>query len=229
MRRCSDLPAVPARRDTPSAGYASPVTTLTGSPYQRAIGSRMEHLHPSLQTYFSTIPEGSVGIGEGEFECFGTRHRWLTPVFALLRRRGVIVPGMHHHVPFRVENRTVAGQAVARRTVQLTNGDWTMTDAVSFQPPARVVDVLGAPATAEVTFQVGVRDGALELTSQGMALRLGRVRIPVPRPLAARVRLTERFDETTGRQRVDLTVDAPILGRVYEYRGSFTYRIEDDR
>lgn len=39
------------------------------------------------------------------------------------------------------------------------------------------------------------------------------------------IRLTERFDDALDRQRMSLTVDAPLLGRVYEYRGDFTYRI----
>ncbi len=42
------------------------------------------------------------------------------------------------------------------------------------------------------------------------------------------IRLRESHDESTGRQRVELTVDLPVIGRVYEYHGTFTYRIEQE-
>jgi hypothetical protein len=44
--------------------------------------------------------------------------------------------------------------------------------------------------------------------------------------MAPRVRLTERFDDTDELQHVALTLIAPVLGRIYEYAGSFHYSIE---
>jgi len=40
------------------------------------------------------------------------------------------------------------------------------------------------------------------------------------------VTLHEAFDPAAGRQRVSLTLDAPVVGRIYEYSGHFDYRIE---
>ncbi|HAM25570.1 MAG TPA: DUF4166 domain-containing protein, partial [Microbacteriaceae bacterium] len=37
--------------------------------------------------------------------------------------------------------------------------------------------------------------------------------------------LLERFDDASGRQHVSVTLDAPLIGRLYEYSGSFTYEI----
>jgi hypothetical protein len=51
--------------------------------------------------------------------------------------------------------------------------------------------------------------------------------IPLPRAIAPRVVLTERWDDSTDRQRVSLVVEAPLIGRLYEYSGSFTYRIAE--
>ena len=45
------------------------------SPYQAALGERLHELHPSLRRYFSAIPEGCIGIGEGVFAEFGTPRR----------------------------------------------------------------------------------------------------------------------------------------------------------
>lgn len=209
------------------------------SPYERALGSQVAQLHPVLQRYFAAIPEGSVGIGEGIFDCFGTDRRWLRPVLAILGRCHVIIPGMHSQVPFRVENRTVDGAQTATRTLNLKSGPWSMVDAVSLSRSGRVVDVLGRPAVVDADFDVATVDGGLSLRSRSVAVRLGvngrpgvtrrlgRIRLPLPSFIRPVIVLSERFDAEAARQRVDLTVDMPAVGRIYQYRGTFTYRIEE--
>lgn len=212
------------------------------SPYERALGSRLGELHPVLRRYFAAIPAGSVGIGEGVFDRFGTERRWLSPILAVARRRRVIVPGMHREVQFRIENRTDDGRQTATRTLYFDKGTWSMVDAVSFVPGRRsaatggegacgsrgVVDVLGEPPIVEAEFDVDVVDGGLRLQSRRVGLRLGRLRVVVPKAMCPVIALSERFDDSTDRQRVDLVIDAPIIGRIYEYAGTFTYRIESE-
>ncbi|WP_240372384.1 DUF4166 domain-containing protein [Brevibacterium zhoupengii] len=200
----------------------------TRSPYERALGPRLPELHPVLQSYFAAIPAGSVGVGEGVFERFGTKRWWLRPVLAWLARRHVIVPGIHHQVPFRIENRTVDGQQTAARTLKLESGTWTMVDAVSLSESGRVVDVLGRPSLVEAAFAVAAVDGGLSLSSRGVTVRFGSLRLPVPKVIRPVIALSERYVAEADRQCVGLTVDVPILGRVYEYYGSFTYRIEEE-
>ncbi|UVI36752.1 DUF4166 domain-containing protein [Brevibacterium spongiae] len=200
----------------------------TRSPYERALGSRVDELHPALRRYFAAIPAGSVGIGEGVFEVFGSERRWLRPLLAVARRCRVIVPGMHRGVPFRVENRTVSGRQTATRTMRLDSGEWSMVDAVSVVRGG-VVDVLGMPSIVEAEFSVDVVDGGLRLNSSRIALRLGRLRVSVPKAVRPAIALNERFDDTIDRQRIDLVVDVPMIGRVYEYTGTFTYRIAELR
>ncbi|MGO1263805.1 DUF4166 domain-containing protein [Brevibacterium aurantiacum] len=200
----------------------------TRSPYERALGSRLSELHPVLQRYFAAIPAGSVGVGEGTFQRFGTKHWWLRPVLAWVARRQVIVPGMHHQVPFRIENRTVDGQQSAARTLELESGTWTMVDAVSLSESGQVVDVLGSPALVEAAFEVAADNGGLSLNSRGVTVRLGPIRFPVPKVIRPVIALSERYVAEVARQYVRLTVDVPVLGRVYEYHGSFTYRFEEE-
>ena len=208
--------------------YPSDVAAPNESPYQRALGVHLTQLHPVLQTYFATLPPRRVGVGEGVFDYFGTRRWWLRPLLALFATGAVIIPGMHLNVPFRIENRTVGGRATAQRTLMLKDGTWAMRDSVSFAGPLSVVDALGVGPIVNVRFRVAVADGALELVSAGVRIQFGNMRLSVPSLLAPTIRLNERFDETANVQRVDLTVEAPIIGRVYGYRGSFTYRIEDE-
>ena len=196
------------------------------SPYTRALGEHLDELHPRLRTYFQAIPDGSVGIGEGVFEYVGTPRRWLWPILRVLERRGVVAACDERDVSFRVENRTIASRAISERTFHLERGPWVMRDAVALTRHGRVVDELGEPGLIAACFDLETRDGALELTSRAVGFRLGRLRVRVPQTLSPVVRLTESFDDTIERQFVSVTIDAPLIGRVYEYRGHFRYRIE---
>jgi hypothetical protein len=198
------------------------------SPYLRALGEQRTRLHPALAAYFSAIPRGQVGIGEGVFERVGTPRRWLWPVLRMLQRYGVVHAGWHRDVPFTVRNRTVAGKAIGIRTLHLPEGDWTMKDAVGARPHGRVLDQLGEPSTLAVAFDVSVDGDALALRSRAIGLRIGRMRVTLPRLIAPVVRLRESAEKQAGRQRVALTVDMPVLGRLYEYEGTFEYGVEPE-
>ncbi|MBL5974157.1 MAG: DUF4166 domain-containing protein [Candidatus Leucobacter sulfamidivorax] len=219
------------------------------SPYESALGERIHRLHPVAQRYFSAIPAGCVGVGEGVFEEFGTPRRWLRPLLRPLERRGVLVAGYVRDVPFRIENRTVAvpegggsgvgtvGAAVARRTIDLPTGPWETRDSV-IASGGGVLERLGAPWTVSTLFEVGIDgsadadgdgDGALTLVSRRVGLVIGRLRVRIPRFIAPVVRLREGYDEASGMQRVEVTMDLPFIGRIYGYRGGFSYRIEEAR
>lgn len=196
------------------------------SPYLRALGGQRTHLHPALRTYFSAVPRGQVGIGEGVFERVGTPRRWLWPVLQVLQRHGVVYAGWQSDVPFTIRNVTVAGRAISSRTLHLPDGDWTMHDAVSGASRGRVVDQLGEPVTLAVAFDVSVDGDTLSLRSRSIGIRWGKRRVRLPRLLSPVVRLRESAEKQAGRQRVALTVDMPLFGRIYEYEGVFTYRLE---
>lgn len=198
------------------------------SPYAQALGDQLTQLHPQLREYFSTIPVGHVGIGEGVFSRVGTPRRWLWPLLRPLHERGVVYAGWQLSVPFRVTNRHVAGRVVSAREFLLPGQSWTMRDAVSLRPHGRLVDELGEPGIVAASFDVEVRDGSLRLISRAVGFRFGRVRIRVPRLFGPVVRLMESFDDITERQHVSVTIDIPLLGRVYEYAGDFRYRIEEE-
>ncbi|WP_298039886.1 DUF4166 domain-containing protein [uncultured Microbacterium sp.] len=198
------------------------------SPYARALGSRLDELHPRLRSYFSPLPEGCIGVGEGVFRRVGTPRRWLWRFLKPLHDRGVVYAGWQMAVPFRITNRLVSTRLVGERDFLIPGQEWRMSDAVSLTPHGRIVDELGEPSIVAASFDVDVDDGALMLTSHRVGVRLGRRRIRVPRALSPVIRLRESFDDASDRQRVAVTIDMPLLGRIYEYSGDFTYRIEED-
>jgi hypothetical protein len=91
--------------------------------------------------------------------------------------------------------------------------------------PEGLVDHLGASRRFSAALAARVVDGALLLDSAAVTLRVGRINWRLPQFLAPRIALTERFDDATGQQSVSVTIDVPLLGRVYEYAGSFRYEI----
>lgn len=199
------------------------------SPYRVVLGAAFDELHPRLQTYFDAIPVGGTGHGRGVFDTVGTPRRWLWPVLALLSGAHVVFPVWEKDVPFTVENTPVSGPgdepAVrAVRVFRLRSGRRTMIDRIAAHAGG-IVDTLGSPPRIEARFDAAVDGGGLTLTSTSVVLLLGRMRIPVPGPFAPRVVLSERFDDERDMQRVSIALHHPLVGRLYEYAGSFRYGI----
>jgi hypothetical protein len=196
------------------------------SPWEAALGAAVDDLRPELRAYFAAIPVGSVGEGSGVFDRVGTPHRWLRPVLRLVGGPSLFAID-ERDVPFDVRNRPVPGVAgvAAERTIHLRGRDLTMRDETVATVPGLVVDRIGRPVRMEVALRPSVQDGGLRLDSTRVRLRLGALRLPLG-PLSPAVRLTERFDR--GRQHVALTVDLPVVGRIYEYAGTFTYAVRQE-
>lgn len=193
------------------------------SPWERALGTRFGELDPRLHRYFAAIPQGSVGRGHGTFHTLGTPRRWLWPVLAILAMDGVLFPVWERSVRFTVENRATShGTVMARRTFHLDSGDRVMFDEIGLTRHG-LVDRLGRHGTVSARLDPSIVDGRLQLRSTSASLRFGAFRIPLG-PLSPRVTLLE---QTVGDlQRVSLTLDVALLGRIYEYQGSFTYAVE---
>lgn len=182
------------------------------SPYENAID--LEGLDPHLRAYFGEIPAGSIGIGRGVFDVVGTPKRWLWPVLWVLGRQGVVFAAWARDVPFTVVNRPDEGSLHGYRTFHLSRGDRTMVDRIDNS----LVDHLGTRGQYRAALVGAVVDGGLRLRST--RLWFHGIRIP------GRVEVTERrVDEL---QHVAVVITAPIVGRVYEYSGYFSYQIEED-
>lgn len=198
------------------------------SPYERALGERLRDLHPKTAWYFSTIPAGHVGVGTGTFDTAGTRTRWIRPLFRLTQRAQIAFSGWERDVPFRIENRTIQGRAVATRWFDLPRGSWVMPDWVELTRDGILRNEVGRGLTAVTTFDISVDNGGVRLQTRRIGLRVGKIRVSAPRWLSPKISLTEGWDEALQRHRVAMTIDVPLIGRVYEYGGTFRYAIEED-
>ena len=199
------------------------------SPYRVVLGDELDRLHPRLRAYFSAIPAGSEGRGSGTFDVAGTPRRWLWPVFWVLGAQGLLFAAWERDVPFVVVNRPVvdaAGRVAIRATREFdfARGLRTMVDAIT-ATDGGLVDYLGRAGRYEASLAGTVVNGELHLRSTRMRLRIGGRWWALPAFFAPTVALTERFDDGTDRQRVSVILSAPVLGKLYEYSGSFSYEI----
>lgn len=198
------------------------------SPWEAALGASVDNLGPALRSYVAPIPDGAVGVGEGVFAVVGSPRRMLRPLLAALGALGIAFPVWERDVPFTVRNRRDGAELTAEREFGLRRGTRIMRDRVRAVRSDRgrtvAVDRVGRGGLLEMAFAARARDGELHLASVGAGLRLGPLRLRLPRTLAPRAALRER---TVGaRQHVEFQVDLPLLGRLYEYAGEFDYRIE---
>ena len=191
-------------------------------PWEVALGDSITQLSPRLREYFQTIPAGEVGRGSGVFSVVGTPRRWLWPLLALLGKAGIVFPVWERDVPFTVENRPVYSGLASTRTFQFRDGDRVMSDLV-VTGHGGLEDRLGRRGCIVARLEATVAHKTLTLRSTRVSL----YGIPLPRRLSPVVTVLERSD---GEERhVSLTLDAPIIGRLYEYAGVFTYRVEPKR
>lgn len=202
------------------------------SPYEAVLGEELEELHPRLRAYFAAIPSGHHGRGVGVFDRVGTPRLWLWPLLWLMQRRGVLFPGWHRDVPFVVVNRPRVNadgrpSVTAARRFAFANGERVMLDSIEAVGDGRpwLVDQLGRPRLIEARLEAGVVDGALHMHSTAVALHIAGLRVPIAAAIAPTVALVERFDDGLDEQHVAVELSAPLLGRLYEYSGSFRYEI----
>jgi len=99
-----------------------------------------------------------------------------------------------------------------------------MTDRVIFTR-AGLRQRLGADERVVVELALEPDEEGLHIASQRVGIRMLGLRWSLPAAWAPRVVVHER-SLPDGRQHVALTLDLPVLGRIYEYAGAFAYRVE---
>ncbi|WP_394941651.1 DUF4166 domain-containing protein [Psychromicrobium sp. YIM B11713] len=200
----------------------------------------LAELHPQLKQYFSEIPAGQIARGAGYFEWAGSPRRWLWPFLAVLGKDQVLFPAWQQRVRFEIENEPRINQhgqnsILARRTFYFERGARTMLDEITaerYSAPGSsstdhlLIDYLGRSRRLAATLQLTAEGGALRVNSTAVSLRCWGHRFELPRCIAPRIELTERFDELTGLQSMSLKLFQPQLGLLYEYSGSFRYWLE---
>ena len=195
-----------------------------GTPWASALGRRIDELPPALADYFGGVPFGSHGLGEGVFTRVGSPRVWLWPVLAILGRANVAWPVWEKQVPFTIVNVPTPHGQISVRRFHFATGDRTMTDRIVWTRRG-LRQRMGAGERIVTELFVEPHGDELLITSGRMGVELAGVRFTLPRAWAPRITVHERALDD-GRQHVAVAIDLPVVGRLYEYAGAFTYQVE---
>lgn len=80
----------------------------------------------------------------------------------------------------------------------------------------------------ELLFRLSVERGALVYTPAGAALKVGPLRVPLPRALAPRVEARERVADDGEGVHVHVSSNAPIVGLMLSYEGRLRVKVEGE-
>lgn len=208
------------------------MTRAAGQPasvYRRLLGSRADALQPELADYVDGVPRGEAGVGTGSYSFAGPTRALLKPLFALLAPSHALFGESGGGVGLRVVNvpHTDARGRVclsSTRTFEFADVTRIMEDTMLAGRDGLLHDFLGRRRFFEVALRLSVSgEGWLRMRSERSWLRLGVARIPLPAMFSAAVDLTERWDAEAACQRVEVTLTNPLFGRIFAYRGAFTY------
>jgi hypothetical protein len=190
---------------------------MTGSVYERVLGSDLERLAPELRAYFAG--GHGVGSGSGVFDVAGCRLAILRPLLALLARQRILFPEFARDVPFDIVNTpTESGELDALRTFHLPGRDRPLEDSMRVVG-GRLHDFMGNRRGFEVRMTLSITDGSLTMRSDRQWIRVLGIRLRIPQ--LATVTVTESWSDS--RQHVDVRLRSPILGEWFRYVGSFRY------
>src|SRR5688572_25903835 len=160
------------------------------------------------------------------------RPRYLSPLFRLLGRLGILVPHNAENVP------TTLVVTPGRKERDGLFHVWDRT--LAFDRPVRFrTIIIYDPSLDKVVDLVGPRDvlymvwdakfhppGKFTLDTHSIALRIGRRKLWLPRPLWKFLLGTVTFSQTVDADRVDtvhidLLISHPLFGRIFGYEGTF--------
>ena len=200
----------------------------TRSIYERALGSEFDELHPKVQQRFGfTSADGVACIGRGTMEYVRNGGPHLLPFLWFGATHNTMFPEQNTAVPFTIRNYAYE-DAFGRETVTwLRRFDMPRRrrfDAAMIYSERRngIVDYLGTHHHLAVDIDLSVSDrGGVEITTGPQRLYALGDGIPLPPTLSAQAAVHEWYDDEAECYRIAVSVTNPLVGPVFEYRGSF--------
>lgn len=197
--------------------------------FARAMGEDFSHLHPMLQRRFGVgLDAGYACIGTGTMSRIRRGPWWTVPFLQIGRLRNILIPDRGSDVPFRIENYPYRDR-LGRETVTFVReyrirGRVRRFDAtmISSTRTGAVVDYLGTHQHLAVDLELRAEpDGSLLLRSGAQRFYEGPLAFGFPMLFSGRAELRERYDDTSDRFHIALTVQNPVFGFLFGYEGWF--------
>jgi hypothetical protein len=227
--------APPRRRRVEVAHRRRVPAVAPASPFAVAWGELAEAVAPVFRLQYLLEQPGEAALLVGTVGRVWHRPRWLHPFFWLLGAVRILFPDVGHSVPavmlVRVER---DGPASAGRGTGAVRHTWYRT--FFFPAPrhfdaqlrfddqlGRIVERVGRSGILEVVWHIRPLSArTIGITTEGMALRAGPLRIWLPRLLHVDVWALERADPVhEDTLHLDLCMTHPLVGPLFGYSGTF--------
>lgn len=196
--------------------------------YERALGDDFDDLHPKIQERFGFTSADDVAcLGRGTMEYVRNGGPHVLPFLWFGATHNTMFPEENTAVPFTIRNYAYE-DAFGRETVT-----WLRTfdmprrrrfDAAMIysEERDRIVDYLGTHHHLAVDIHLSVSEaGGIQIQTGAQRLCVLGRGTPFPLWLSAQATVHEWYDEDAETFRISVDVSNPLLGPVFEYRGSF--------
>lgn len=191
------------------------------------LGNEFYRLHPMLQKRYS-IGAGSCFKGSGIMKKIQGGPKWLYPLFVMGSRWKLLFPEYGRNIPFTIVNSPRVGktgeeQVHWERIFYFGEKKRYFNALMSFDQERQIIkDYLGEPSLLYSDLVLTVsKEGALIITSKRQRLIIGRIEIPLPKPLQGLATVTERYVEERAAYSIQVIVRNPLIGDVFSYEGEF--------
>lgn len=169
--------------------------------YQRLLGHAVEELAPVVR---------AVHVGSGSVHGCGSLEVRRTHRLASLVARWFGLPLAGSVVPLQLTVARTPGREVWVRRF----ADRALITEQYAGADGELVERAGR---GELRFRLGIDHGSLHFRPAGVAVRVGSLRVPVPRRLAPHVSGTAAASPSGDRLEVFFTVGAPLVGAILTY------------
>lgn len=200
---------------------------------QRAMGEEFDRLHPKLRRQYAIKSgEGVMGRGRGVMTEITHGRAFMLPFLGLGARRLLLFPETGTDVDFSVENYAYV-DPLGRETL-------TWTRVFHFPKPRRFDEYLVySPRRQGLVIYAGSHqhlavdlipsvdaDGALCLQTGGQRLYEWPLGISFPRFFSGIAQVRESFSDLRDRYEIEVTIDNPVFGHIFGYKGWFQHEDE---
>ena len=183
------------------------------------------------QQFLGTPDDDRETFLSGTMDTIWRRHAWLWPMFSMLARADILFPETGRDIPAEmiVRNyRTEDGRPWQswERTFDFGHVRRRFDACVTFDPRrGQTIEHTGPGGRLEAPWRMELEGGRMMIDALAIFLRIGRLRLRLPRLLSAGVRAIQTTDAATPDQiHIDLSLHNPLLGAVFGYEG--TFRVE---
>ncbi len=196
--------------------------------YKQALGEEFEKLHPRIRERFEfNSDSGIASVGRGIMDSIWYSKRAMLPL-QLGTMRHIMFPQGGKQIPFTIENYAYQ-DCFGRETVtwirqfQFPNKkrhfDATMIYSKQHE---RIVDYLGTKQHLAVDLEISAAtNGGLRIRSGEQRFYEHWLQFRFPTLLTGVADVCEWYDDESEKFKISVEVTNPLLGKVFEYQGSF--------